>query len=278
MAAYGFQMQASSPKSIERSGILEGHVSVIGGGSGGIGEATAWRFAREGAKVAIHYSGLSDRSVKKADDLIRRMNESGVEAMSIRADVSKYAEVKNLVESVVKRWGKVSSIVSFAGLPASQSSWSEDSLDLSDDDLLSAINVDFLGSYHFIRAAKDYMKSESHGKIVLIASSPAISGDEIGYRYTLAKNLNRMTVKSLATKLIREYHVYLNAIAPGTVDTPANRLNYSEDGWRDLVKQIPLQRAGLVDDIAGVALFLCSRLSDYVVGQTIVTDGGEIRL
>ena len=271
-------MQTNSPQSEERSGILKGQVSVIGGGSGGIGEATAWRFAREGAKVAIHYSGLSDKSVKKAEDLIRRMNESGLEAVSIKANVSKYAEVKNLLDSIVRRWGKVSSIVSFAGLPASQSSWGENPLDLSDDDLLSAIHVDFLGSYHFIRAAKDYMKNEGFGKIVLVASTPTISGDEIGYRYTLAKDLNRMTVKSLATKLIREYCVYLNAIAPGTVDTPANRLNYSEDDWKDLVKQIPLQRAGSVDDIAGVALFLCSHLSDYIVGQTIVADGGEVRL
>ena len=72
--------------------------------------------------------------------------------------------------------------------------------------------------------------------------------------------------------------MYLNAIAPGTVDTPANRVNYGEKEWKELVGQIPMGRAGLPDEIAGVALFLCSHDSDFVVGQTIVVDGGEVRL
>ena len=262
----------------ERAGILKGHVSIIGGGTGGIGEATAWRFAEEGAKVAVHFSGLHTSSAKRAEELVRKLTESGFEAFSAKANVTDYDEVKNLVDSVVNKWGKVTSIVSFAGLPSSYSFWQEDPLSLSDDELRSAINVDFVGSYHFIRAVRNYMKKEGYGKIVLTASSPTIYGDESGYRYILAKDLNRITVKSLATKLIREYGIYLNAIAPGTIDTPANRLNYGQDEWKELIRQIPLQRAGSTNEIASVALFLCSYLSDFVVGETIIADGGEVRL
>src|SRR5208283_5790658 len=160
-------------------------------------------------------------------------------------DVTKYDDVKRAVDSVVSRWGKVTSVVDFAGLPSSLEFWQEDPLDLSDEALLSAIGIDFIGSYNFIRAAKDCMKKERYGKIVLISSSPTVYGDDAGYRYILAKDLNRMTVKSLATKLIREYGIALNAIAPGTVDTPANRVNYTEDGWKELVGAIPIGRAGL---------------------------------
>ena len=90
--------------------------------------------------------------------------------------------------------------------------------------------------------------------------------------------MNRLTVKSLAPKLIREYGVYLNAIAPGTIGTHANRLNYTEEQWKELTRTIPLHKAGAAEDIANVALFLCSHDSDFVVGQTIIADGGEVRL
>jgi 3-oxoacyl-[acyl-carrier protein] reductase len=85
-------------------------------------------------------------------------------------------------------------------------------------------------------------------------------------------------VKSLAPKLMSEYGIYLNAIAPGTIGTHSNRLNYSEEQWKELTRSIPLGKAGSSEDIANVALFLCSHDSDFVVGQTIVADGGEVRL
>jgi 3-oxoacyl-[acyl-carrier protein] reductase len=242
-----------------------------------MGEVAARVFAREGAKVALHYSGLTSKSASKAESIVGQLEKSGFEAMRVKADVAKYSEVKLAVDSVVARWGRVDAIVDFAGLPSSYEFWQEDPLDLSDEDLLSAIGVDFLGSYHFIRAARDFMKKERYGKIVLISSSPTVYGDDAGYRYILAKDLIRITVKSLAARLVKDYGITLNAIAPGTVDTPNNRVNYG-DGWDELVGAIPIGRAGRAEDIVGVALFLCSHLSDFVVGQTIVADGGEIRL
>ena len=122
------------------------------------------------------------------------------------------------------------------------------------------------------------MKKQRYGKVVLISSSPTIYGEEAGFKYILAKDLNRISVKSLAPKLMREYGIYLNVIAPGTVDTTANRKNYTPEQWNELIKWIPLGRAGKPEEIARVALFLSSHDSDYVVGQTIVVDGGEVRL
>jgi NAD(P)-dependent dehydrogenase (short-subunit alcohol dehydrogenase family) len=271
---------APTPKtgSTRKERRLENQVAIISGGSGGIGQSTALLFANEGAKVAVHYSGLTDASLKRATEVSNKLKTLGFESMPVRANVSDYGEVKELVDKVVNDWGKVTTIVCYAGLPSSKQFWQEDPLELSDDELLSAINVDFLGSYHFIRAAKDYMRKQHYGKIVLISSSPTIYGEESGYRFILAKDLNRITVKSLAAKLIREYGVYLNVIAPGTVETHANRLNYDEEHWKKLTGDIPLGKAGRTEDIANVALFLCSHDSDYVVGQTIIADGGEIRL
>jgi len=227
-----------------------------------MGEAAAWRFAREGAKVAVHFSGLTGASGRRAERIVDNLRKSGFEAISVKADVRSFPEIERAVGRVVSKWGKVSS----------------DHLELSEQELLSAVKIDFVGSYHFVRAVRRHMKKARYGKIVLVSSSPTIYGDDAGYRYVLGKDLNRITVKSLAARLIREDGVYLNAIAPGTVDTPANRVNYGEKEWKELVGQIPIGRAGLPDEIAGVALFLCSHDSDFVVGQTIVVDGGEVRL
>ena len=261
-----------------KGGRLEDEVAIISGGSGGMGEATALLFASEGARVAVHYSGLTSASRKRAADVVKKVEDLGCEAIPVQANVSNYPEVKKAVDRVLNEWGKITLAVCYAGLPAKMEFWGEDPLQLSDEELLSAVNVDFLGSYHFIRACKDYMKKGRYGKIVLISSTPAIYGEDIGYRFTLAKSLNRMTVKSLAPKLIGDYGVYLNAIAPGTIETTANRRNYTYKQWKKLVSEIPLGRAGRPDDIALAALFLCSHDSDNVVGQTILADGGEVRL
>ena len=257
---------------------LEDEVAIITGGNGGLGEAAALLFGKEGAKVAVHYSGLSETSATRAADVVQRLENSGREAISIRADVSSYSDVSKAVDQVVGKWGKVTLLSCFAGLQADTSTWNEDPLELSDDDLFSAIRVDFLGSYHFVNACKDYMKKGRYGKIVLISSSPTINGEEAGFKFILAKDLNRITVKSLAGKLIRDYGIYLNVIAPGTMDTHANRKNYTAEQWNELIRWIPLGRAGKPEEIARVALFLSSHDSDYVVGQTVVVDGGEVRL
>ncbi|MDA4111609.1 MAG: SDR family oxidoreductase [Thaumarchaeota archaeon] len=257
---------------------LENEVAIITGGNGGIGEVAALLFGREGARVAVHYSGLGDTSAARAAEVVKRLENLGAEAISIRANVSNYSEVTSAVEEVVNKWGKLSLLSCFAGLQGNTASWNEDPLELSDDDLLSAIRVDFLGSYHFIKACKDHMKKGGYGKVVVISSSPTINGEEAGFRFILAKDLNRIAVKSLAPKLIRDYGVYLNVIAPGTVETTANKKNYNEKQWEELMKWVPLGRAGKPEEIARVALFLSSHDSDFVVGQTIVVDGGEVRL
>ena len=272
------KVMTESVPQMKANGKLVGQVAIVTGGSGEIGQATALTLAREGAKVAIHFSGLTEESYKRAIEASNKLKELGVESMSLSAKISDYNEVKGLVDKVVNEWGKVSIITCFAGLPSSLEFWNENSLELSEEDLLSAIRVDFLGSYNFIRAAKDYMKKEHYGKIVLISSTPTIYGEDLGYRYSLAKDLNRLTVKSLAPKLIRDYGIFLNAIAPGTIGTNANRINYNEKQWNELVSAIPLGKAGAPLDIAKVALFLSSHDSDFVVGQTIIADGGEVRL
>src|ERR1700677_46954 len=121
-------MQSASQPSVSarHEGLLEDHVAIIGGGTSGMGETAAWRFAKEGAKVAIHFSGSTESSVLKAGRIVDELTKSGFEAMSTRADITKYEDVRRSVDEVVSRWGKVSSVVDFAGLPSSFEYWQED--------------------------------------------------------------------------------------------------------------------------------------------------------
>jgi len=255
-------------------GLLDGKYALIGGGSSGMGPATASLFAKEGvAGVGIHYSSSQDKAERLAEEVRKQ-----TEAITLRADVSKYEEVRKLVNDFVNKWKSIDIIVNYAGVPATQESWHRGALDLTDEECLKPFMVDFLGSHHFIRAAKDNMKRQGGGKIILTSSSPTILGDPEGFPYTVAKDAIRMMVKSLSPILMKEYNIYLHDIAPGTTETPANRGNYTDEQWKELTEQIPLGRAILPEEIAKVALFLSSDLSSGSVGQTLVTDGGEIRL
>lgn len=254
-------------------GLLDDKYVLIGGGSSGMGPDTAALFAKEGASgIGIHYASSYDKAERVAHSI------TTAEAMTLKADVSIYEEVKAMVDEFVEKWKRIDVIVDYAGAPATIESWSRNALDLEDDECLKPFMVDFLGSYHFIRAAKDHMKRQGGGKIILTSSTPTILGDPEGFAYTVAKGGIRMMVKSLAPILMKEYSVYLQDIAPGTTETPANRKNYTVERWKELAQEIPLGRAVYPEEIAKVALFLASDLSSGLVGQTIVTDGGEVRL
>jgi len=254
-------------------GRLDGKTALITGASGGIGRITALEFAREGAKsIALHYSKSKDKAMKTLNE-IKKLGSNG---MIVRADVSNYDDVKSMVDLVVKKFGMIDILVAYAGYPAKKEEWFTDPLNLLDDALDNPWNVDLKGSYHCIRAVVPYMKKQKHGKIILVSSTPGVSGDPAGLAFTLAKSAVRALVRSLAPVLGPE--INLNAIAPGSIGTEANLKIYTKTQMKELIKTIPLKRLGKPVEVAKVAAFLASDDSSYINGQTIVVDGGEVRL
>jgi len=254
-------------------GRLDGKTALITGASGGIGRITALEFAREGAKsIALHYSKSKDKAMKTLNE-IKKLGSNG---MIVRADVSNYDDVKSMVDLVAKKFGMIDVLVAYAGYPAKKEEWFTDPLNLSDKALDNPWNVDLKGSYHCIRAVVPYMKKQKHGKIILVSSTPGVSGDPAGLAFTLAKSAVRALVRSLAPVLGPE--INLNAIAPGSIGTEANLKIYTKTQMKELIKTIPLKRLGKPVEVAKVAAFLASDDSSYINGQTIVVDGGEVRL
>lgn len=254
-------------------GRLDGKTALITGASGGMGKVTALEFAREGAKsIAAHYSKSEDKALKTLDE-IKKLGSNGI---TVKADVSNYDEVKSMVDLVAKKLGMIDVVVAYAGYPASKEEWFADPLDLSDKALDNPWNTDLKGSYHCIRAVVPHMKKQKHGNIILVSSTPGVSGDATGLNFTLAKSAVRALVRSLAPILGPD--IRINAIAPGSIGTEANLNTYTKDQMNDLMKTVPLKRFGKPLEVAKVAVFLASDDSSYIDGQTIVVDGGEVRL
>ncbi len=254
-------------------GRLTGKRVLITGASGGLGKVTALEFAKEGAKsIAVHYSTSEDKALKTLSE-IKKLGSNGI---TVKADVSDYEEVESMIDLVAKKFGTLDVVVAYAGYPASKEDWFADPLDLSDDALDNPWNVDLKGSYHCIRAAVPHMKKQKHGSIVLVSSTPGVAGDAVGLGFTLAKSAVRALVRSLAPVL--GPNIRINAIAPGSIGTEANLKTYTKDQMKDLMKTVPLNRFGEPLEVAKVAVFLASDDSSYIDGQTIVVDGGEVRL
>lgn len=254
-------------------GRLDGKTALITGASGGMGKITSLEFAREGARsIAVHYSSSEDKALKVLNE-IKKLGSNGI---TVKADVSSYEDVRSMVDLVAKKFGVIDILVAYAGYPAKKEEWFADPLNLPDDAFDNPWNVDLKGSYHCIRAVVPYMKKQKHGKIILISSTPGVSGDSVGLGFTLAKSAVRMLVRSLAPVLGPD--IRINAIAPGSIGTEANMKNYAKEQVEDLIKTVPLKRFGEPVEVAKVAIFLASDDSSYINGQTIIVDGGEIRL
>jgi 3-oxoacyl-[acyl-carrier protein] reductase len=254
-------------------GRLKGKRVLMTGASGGIGKVTALEFAKEGAKsIAVHYSTSEDKAMKTLAE-IKKLGSTGI---TVKADVSDYEEVESMIDLVVRKFGVVDIMVAYAGYPASKEDWFADPLDLSDDALDNPWSVDLKGSYHCIRALVPYMRKQKHGNIILVSSTPGVSGDATGLNFTLAKSAVRALVRSLAPVL--GPNIRINAIAPGSIETEANLKTYTKQQMNDLIKTVPLKRFGEPVEVAKVAVFLASDDSSYIDGQTIVVDGGEVRL
>lgn len=255
---------------------LQGKRVLITGASGGIGKAIALRFAEHRARLALQYRDESKitrviKEIRSKDDYYKDDN-----AIALKADVSNYDDVASMLNIIEERFKGIDVLIAAAGYPISMEEWFVDPLSVSDELLDKVWRVDLKGSYHCVRAAAPMMKRQGHGSIVLIGSTPALVGDAHGLAYTLAKAAIVALVKSLALILAPE--VRINCLALGSIATDANLSILSSREVDEMSKSIPLRRFGRAEEVADVALFLASDASSYITGQSIVVDGGEVRL
>lgn len=249
---------------------LSGKVAIVTGASGGIGRSSALEFARQGADVVVQYN-LNRAAAEK---VAMEVNHLGQEAILAQVNFTDFNDsprkVDEMVGACVSKFGKVDFLVNLAGYPA-RGEWNKSFLNISPEDFLKPIYVDLFGSFLCSRAVGPQFLKQRGGVIVNVSSTPALSGHDKGFAFTVAKAGIIGLTKALAVELAP--YVRVNTVALGNVETDW----VSELGAEELqaaAGENLIKRLGRPEEIAKTIVFLCSDDSSFINGQTIVLDGG----
>jgi 3-oxoacyl-[acyl-carrier protein] reductase len=254
---------------------LAGKVALVTGGGRGMGRGYALRLGRLGASVAVadlNLAGAVDAG-EASSDVISDLETQGTPAMGLDVDVGDRPAVEAMAEGVVDRFGSLDVLVCNAG---SMGEFEGSAATVaSEPSLRSILETNLVGTINCCQAAAHHLKAGGWGKVVNVSSLAAIRPQSSGAfaPYVTAKAGVIGYTLSLAAELA-PYRVTVNAIAPGSIDTPMTRALFSDMDDPDAHARVPLGRFGAVEDVAGVIEFLCTQLSDYVTGQVIRVDGG----
>jgi glucose 1-dehydrogenase len=252
---------------------LKGKNVLVTGGSSGIGQAIAVRFAEYGANVAINYLRQPEEAKDTEDQVhacISKVQQERVQDVLVQGDVSNEDDVVQMVGAAIDGLGGLDVLVNNAGIQISRPS---EELSSADFDKVLAVNL--RGSFLCAREAiKHLLAEEKPGSIINISSVHQLIPKPNYLGYSTSKggmqNLTRTLALEYAAKGIR-----VNGVGPGATVTPINRAWIDDPEKRRQVEEhIPMQRAGDADEMAGVTAFLASDDAAYVTGQTIFVDGG----
>ncbi len=244
---------------------LKGKVAIVTGASTGLGQGMAKGLAEAGCNIV----GVDYVKMDETEELV---NNTGNKFYGIVKDLinTNKDDLINLVNEAVKHFGKIDILVNNAGIIRR-----EPSLEFSEKNWDDVLNINLRTVFFLSQAAANqFVKQESKGKIINIASMLSFEGGILVPSYTASKS----GVKGITMTMANEwgkYGINVNAIAPGYMATN-NTLPIRQDPIREqeIVKRIPANRWGTPEDLAGTAVFLASDNSDYINGFTIAVDGG----
>lgn len=242
---------------------LQGCVAIVTGGAKGIGKAIVKRLAQDGAKVVFTYNS----SAASADELAAELGSEN--SMAVKCDVTNSDDIASLIDSTVSKFGRIDILVNNAGI-------TKDTLvmRMSESDFESVLRTNLTSAFLMTKAVMRTMMSQRSGRIINIGSVVGLVGNPGQANYVASKaGLIGMT-KSVAQE-VASRNILVNCVAPGFIETDMTSKLSLSDAQRDgLMAQIPLKKAGSVDNIAGVVSFLCSNDAGYITGQVLAVDGG----
>jgi NAD(P)-dependent dehydrogenase (short-subunit alcohol dehydrogenase family) len=253
--------------------LLDGRVAIVTGGAVGIGRGIALKFAEEGCSVVV--ADISEKEGKKtAEDIVQK----GSKSLFVNCNVTQTSQVENLVKSAINHFGRVDIMVNNAGgVPKVIRGGSI--VDVTDEQWEAFINLNLKSTFLGCRAIVPHMKERRSGSIINLSSIGAIQPSDSVIAYHAAKAGVLGITCNLAFDMA-PYNVRVNAILPGPIRTPfwdpvLKGIQDPEAVFKMIaLKNIPLQRIGTPEDIAGTALYLASDLSSYVTGENIYVAGG----
>jgi len=243
--------------------LLEGKTAIITGAARGIGKAIALKYAEEGANIAFTDLVIDDTGQATTKEI----EALGVKVKAYASNAANFEDAHTIVAEIVREFGRVDILVNNAGI-------TRDGLmmRMNEQQWDSVIHVNLKSAFNFIHAVTPVMMKQKVGSIINMASVVGVSGNAGQANYAASKagliGLAKSVAKELGSRGIRA-----NAIAPGFIITDMTA-SLKEDVREEWVKQIPLRRGGLPEDVANVATFLASDLSSYITGQVIHCCGG----
>ncbi len=253
--------------------LLRDQTALITGASSGIGAAAAIALARAGAQVGVNYH---DDDAENADEIVRQIRDMGGQAVALKADVSKEADVKAMFGEFIGAFGRLDILIVNAGLQCDAPTMS-----MTVDQWRTVLDVNLKGQFLCAREAiKRFLEqglssvSKAQGKIICMSSVHEVIPWAGHVNYAASKGGIMLMMKSLAQE-VAEKKIRVNCIAPGAIKTKIN-----EDVWSDpkkaeaLLKLIPYGRIGEPDDVAKVVVWMASDEADYITGTTLFVDGG----
>ena len=249
--------------------LLSNRVAIITGGARGIGRAMALRFADEGCKIVI-----ADLREEEANEALRQLSEREGEGIFVRCDVTKYAQIQEMVQRTIDTFQKVDILVNDAAVSPPERPF----IEMTEEEWDRTLDVNLKGVFLCCKAVVPHMQQRKYGKVINVGSLGALAPSPVIADYCAAKSGVVMLSQCLATNVAKD-NICVNALLPGITKTdlhdyvrPAHLTK--EQYFSELDKIIPLGHVAAPEEIADVALFLASDLSRYITGDRILVSGG----
>lgn len=246
--------------------LLTGQVAIVTGGTAGIGKAIALRYAEQGAYVAI-FGTKPERGAQVVETIRSLPGAAGADFYPV--NVADFLEVERTIKVILDKHQRVDILVNNAGITRDQLL-----MKMSETDWDDVMDVNVKSCYNTCKSLVRYFLKTKKGKIINMSSVIGLIGNAGQVNYAASKAAIIGMTKALAKELASR-NVLVNCIAPGFISTSMTDV-MSEAQKDATMAQIPLGRMGTPDDIANVALFLASSLSDYITGQVFAVDGGMV--
>ena len=250
------------------SGLVEGKVALVTGAGSGIGRASALAFAREGARVVV-----SDVDVTSGEAVAEQIRRAGGEAIFVSCDVTAELEVATLVEAALGAFGRVDCAHNNAGGPGKGGRMHE----LPSEEWNAILSLNLTSVFLCMKHEIPVMLRQGNGAIVNTASGAGLVAVPLLAHYAAAKHGVLGLTKTAAIENART-GLRINAICPGSVETPALRAHMAKDPAieRGILATQPGGRLGQPDEIAEAVIWLCSDRASFVTGESFVVDGGAV--